>query len=321
MFTPCSCGTGGQNTGQPSCVPQIERVGLLVFVRTYADDGTRNVIKSSDFVSGVLPDAFVEGKINEADPSKRWYVTPKINAVTDARAEPITFDVDGIAQIISQGIRTFVGSFYAKNGAPKFAGVINSFQCQDMSYFEISVDGAIVGIDNDTEMLPIDIESGTLFAGVVRKTKTDPNSVSVTFAVQELVRDENLIQIAASNIEGNMLLKRGLIDSTGEALSTPTITTTTARVKLYYAYGDFPSKLPRKSVVVADLSPDLGVTPSTVFNETTSGNVTVTSLTPVIGEPGQYDMVLASAQSSSDVINVNVYKAGFEFTAFTYQIP
>lgn len=320
MFTPCSCGTGGQNTGQPSCVPQIERVAMLVLVRTFADDGTRNKINASDFVAGVLPDTFVEAKINHADRSKRWFITPKINSVTDVRSEPITFDVDGIPMQISQGTRTFLGSYYAKLGSPKFAGVLNSFNCQDMSYFEITVDGAILGIDNGTEMLPIDIESGTIYAGVVRKTKTDPNSVSLTFAVQELVRDENLIQISASNIESNMLLKRGLIDSTGKALSTPTITTTTARVKLYYAYGDFPSKLPRKGVVVADLSVDLGVTPSTVYNTSTSSNVTVTSLTPVVGSDGQYDMVIP-VQSSGNVIQVAVYKAGFEFTAFTYQIP
>jgi len=321
MFEPCACGTGGKNTGQPSCVPQINRVASLVFVQTIAEDGTRNSIQKSDFVNGQLPDAFIEGKINETDPSKRWYVTPKINTVTDTRAEPVTFDVDGIAVIVDQGIRTFLGSYYSKLGAPQFAGVLNSFQCLDMSYYEITVDGAIVGIDNGDDMLPIDIETGTLYAGVVKRTKTDPNSVSLTFAIQELVRDENLIQIGAANIEPNMLLKRGLLDSTGEALTTPAITTTTVRIDLNYAYGEFPNKLPRKDVVVADLSPDNGVTPSTVFNQSTSSNVAVTSLTPVAGEDGVYDMVLAAAQSSTDVIAVDVYKLGFDFDVFTYQIP
>jgi len=321
MFEPCTCGTGGKNTGQPNCVPQINRVALLALVQTFADDGTRNSIKKTDFVNGVLPETFIDAKINEPDPSKRWYITPKINTVTDVRAEPVTFDIDGIAAIVDQGIRTFLGSYYSKSGSPQFAGVLNSFQCLDMSEFEITVDGAIVGIDNGDELLPIDIETGTLYAGVVKRTKTDPNSVSLTFAVGELVRDENLIQIGAGSIEPNMLLKKGLIDSTGEALAAPVITTTTVRVDLNYAYGEFPNKLPRKDVVVADLSPDNGVTPSTVFNKSTSSNVAVTSLTPVTGEDGVYDIVLAVAQNSTDEISVDVYKLGFDFEAFTYLIP
>lgn len=321
MFEPCTCGSGGQNTGVPSCVQVIDRDSMLILVQTFANDGTRNSIKKTDFVGGVLPDAFIEAKINELDPSKRWYVTPKINAVTDVRAEPVTFDVDGIPKIIDQGVRTFLGSFYDKLGAPQFAGVINSFACLDMSYFAITVVGAIVGIDNGDEMLPIDIETGTLFGGVVKRTKTELNAVSITFAVQELVRDENLIQIGPANIAVSMLLKRGLIQITGEALAAPLITATTARLNLDFIYGEFPNKNPFEGALAADLSYDLGVTPATVFNNTQSVSVAVSSLTPVVGEPGQYDMVIAGGGLSADVIQVALFKAGFELTVFTYIIP
>jgi hypothetical protein len=321
MFEPCTCGTGGKNTGVPSCVPTIERVAMMIMMQTFADDGSRNSIKKSDFVNGVLPDAFIQAKINEVDPSKRWYVTPKINSVTDVRAEPVTFDVDGISIFVSQGNRTFLGSFYSKFGTPQFAGVLNSFQCITISYYEISEEGAIVGIDNGDEMLPIDIEDGTLYSGVVKGTKTDPNSVTLTFVVQELVRDENLIQISSANIGGNMLLKKGLIDGTGSALALPAITTTTARLDLNYTYGEFPNKLPFKGLVVADLSPDNGTTTSAVYNNSTSSNVVVTSLVPVPGEDGVYDMTLAVAQSSTNEISVDLFKAGFDFEAFTYLIP
>ena len=126
MFEPCVCGTGGKNTGQPSCVPTIDRTSKLILVKTFANDGTRNSILKTDFVAGVIPDTYIESKINQADTSKRWYVTPKINAVADTRAEPVTFDVDGIPQIIDQGVRTFIGSYYGKSGSPTFAGVLNS---------------------------------------------------------------------------------------------------------------------------------------------------------------------------------------------------
>lgn len=321
MFEPCACGTGGQNTGQPSCVPTIKRTALLVMMRTFANDGTRNSIKKTDFVNGELPNAFIESKINEADQSKRWYITPKINAVTDTRAEPITFDVDGIPKIIDQGVRTFLGSFYDKLGSPTFAGVMNSFSCQDMSYFEISVEGAIVGKNGGEDMYPNGIETGTLFAGVVRGTKTELNAVSLTFAVNELERDENLIQIGSAQIEPDMLLKRGLIDVVGAALVAPVITATTVRLDLDFIYGDFNNQIPFEGLVAADLSNDAGVTPATVFNVSQSASAAVASVTPVIGEAGQYDVVIAAGAVSTDVISVALFKAGFEMTVFTYLIP
>ena len=312
MFEPCDCGTGGKNTGQPSCVPIIDRTAKLILVKTFANDGTRNSVKKSDFVNGVLPDAFIESQINEADTSKRWYVTPKINAVADTRAEPVTFDVDGIPKIIEQGVRTFVGSFYDKLGSPTFAGVLNSFNCQDISYFEISVNGDIVGMDNGAEMLPIAIETGTFFAGVVRGTKAELNSVSLTFAVNELERDENLIQVGAAQIASKMLNTRGLVDVVGEALATPTITATTVRLDLGFIYGAYNNPVAFEGLVVGDL---------VVFNTTQSSSIVVVAATPIIGIEGQYDLTLAIGAGFGDTITVSLSKLGFEMKPFTYLIP
>jgi len=312
MFEPCVCGTGGKNTGKPSCVPTIDRTSKLILVKTFANDGTRNSILKTDFVGGVLPDTYIESKINEADTSKRWYVTPKINAVADTRAEPVTFDVDGIPQIIDQGVRTFVGSYYGKSGSPTFAGVLNSFNCQDVSYFEISVNGDIVGMDNGVELLPIAIETGTLFAGVVRGTKAELNSVSLTFAVNELERDENLIQVGAAQIESKMLNKRGLVDVVGEALSTPTITAITVRLDLGFIYGAFNNAVPFEGLAAIDLF---------VFNTTQSFSLAVYSAFAVAGLEGQYDVVVAAGAVSGDTITVSLSKVGFEMKPFTYLIP
>ncbi len=321
IFEPCVCGTGGKNTGTPSCVPKIDRVGKLILMRTFANDGTRNSIKATDFVAGELSDIFIEAKINESDESKRWYVTPKINAVTDTRAESITFDVDGIPKIIDQGVRSFAGSFYDQLGSPTFAGVLNSFSCFEISYFEISVNGDIVGMDGGTEMFPIGVETGTWFSGVVRGTKTELNAVSLTFSVNELDRDENLIQIGAGQTEPDMTKKRGLIDVVGEGLASPVITATTVRLDLSFLYGAFNDAVPFEGLTAADLSYDLGVTPSTVFNIDQSASVAVSSVTPVLGMAGQYDVVIASGGLTTEVISVALFKAGFEMTAFTYIIP
>ena len=317
-FEACTCGSGGKNTGITTCVPVIGRIAFPIFVQTTDADGNTNSIKSSDFVNGILPETFIDGKINEADPSKRWYPTPKINPVTDVRAEANTFDVDGIAVIVDQGVRTFAGSYYAKKGSPKFAGVINSFQCIDTSYFEATVEGAIAGIVNGDELLPIAIESGTLNAIVVKKTKTDPNSVAITFAVEELVRDENLMQISAAQIEGNILLKKGLLDILGSEDTSVPNTATTVRINLTYCYGDFNNLNPFKGAVSADFSPDDGITTDVLFNVTQSANVSISSVTEV--SDGVYDLVLAAGAVSTDVISVDLSKIGNDMEAFTYVV-
>ncbi len=323
FFEECECGDGGQNTGVPPCVPVIDRTSFMILVQTIANDGTVNSIKATDFIAGKLPDSFIQGKIDETDPSKRWFITPKINAVIDVRAEPVTFDVDGIPKIVDQGIRTFAGSFFDKLGSPVFAGVVNSFKCLDMSEFEITQSGGIAGLTtkDGSEMLPVSIETGTLFAGVVKKTKTELNAVTITFAVNELVRDENLIQISSKNIEPNMLLKKGLVQVVGEALTTPVITATTVRINATFIYGNFSNSDPFESFLAADLSSDLGVTPSTVFNVSTSTQIAVSTLVPVVGSPGEYDMTIAAGAASTNVIQVAMFKSKFAMVPFTYIIP
>lgn len=318
-FEPCTCGSGGKNTGITSCVPVIARIAFPIFTERFDSDGNRNSIKESDFnAAGILPEAFIDDKINEVDNTKRWYPTPKINTVTDVRAEANTFDVDGIAIIVDQGVRTFVGSYYAKKGSPKFAGVLNSFQCIDMSYYEATVEGAIAGIVGGTELFPIDIESGTMNATVVKGTKTDPNSVQLVFAIEELVRDENLMQISAGQIEGSILLKKGLLDILGSENALVPNTATTLRLDLSYCYGDFNKLNPFKGAVVADFSPDNGVTPGVLFNVTQSANISISSATEV--SDGVYDLVLAAGAIATDVISVDISKVGHDMAAFTYVV-
>lgn len=321
MFEACSCGTGGRNTGQPNCIPTIKSTSRIIVMRSYANDGTRNSIKKTDFVNGVLPEAFIDDKLNETDASKRWYLTSKINNITDTRAEPTTFDIDGVPFITNQGARSFAGSFYSNLGSPTYAGVLNSFSCFQNAYYEVSVEGAIVGMDGGDDLYPIGIQTGTLNAAVVKGSKTEPNSVLITFAVDELERDENMIQIGASAIEANLLNKRGLIDVVGSALDTPTITATAVRVDLGFIYGNFNSKIPFEGLTAADLSYDGGTTTATVFNVDQSASVVVSSVTPVLGSAGLYDLVIASGGLTTEVISVALSKNGYEMTAFTYIIP
>lgn len=313
-FKLCACGDEPLNSGTPNCVPSASRTSYLILVSTFDNDGNENKIAAGD----VLDAAYFEGKINEPDKSKRWYILPKTSNIEEARAEANTFDVDGIAKIIDQNIRTFLGNVYGAKASPRMAAVINSRACSENSVYEITVDGEIRG-ENDGQggLLPIKIEDETLYARYDKPTKTQKQTVIITFTVEENVRDENLAYIEASDIGIDVRKLRSVVDVFGEV--TPgTISTTGVEFDLGYEFSSLRSLNPLVGIVAADLSYDEGVTPSTVFNITQSSSLAVATLDETSN--GHYVLTHA-AQTSGDVIEVKLSKNGVELKPFTYQIP
>ena len=126
------------------------------------------------------------------------------------------------------------------------------------------------------------------------------------------------MQISAAQIEGNILLKKGLLDILGSEDTSVPNTATTVRINLTYCYGDFNNLNPFKGAVSADFSPDNGVTPDVLFNVTQSANISISSVTEV--SDGVYDLVLAAGAVSTDVISVDIFKTGNDMEAFTYVV-
>jgi hypothetical protein len=126
------------------------------------------------------------------------------------------------------------------------------------------------------------------------------------------------MQISSSQIEGNILLKKGLLDILGSENADVANTATTVRIELNYCYGDFNNLNPFKGAVSADFSPDGGVTPDAVFNVSQSANIAISSVTEV--SDGVYDLVLAAGAVSTDVISVDIFKTGNDMEAFTYVV-
>lgn len=73
----CNCQIFDANTGVTSRQEIASAIVKDIFVHKIASDGTVNSIKKTDFVDGKLPASFILGKITNADPTKRWYITPK----------------------------------------------------------------------------------------------------------------------------------------------------------------------------------------------------------------------------------------------------
>lgn len=105
----CSCATGQPNLGQPGCIDSFSRDLRLIWMAIRGTDGTFNQIVSGDFTADVLTSAFIIGKINEADDSKKWSITEIIKNPTPERDDPITQEVDNVNLIVSQGNLNYTG--------------------------------------------------------------------------------------------------------------------------------------------------------------------------------------------------------------------
>jgi hypothetical protein len=83
MATVCNCEVGLSNTGLPNCAPIADVTKRIILVPIFANDGTRN---EYEVATTTFNQVFFDGKINEADASKRWFPLPDIENIEDVFA-------------------------------------------------------------------------------------------------------------------------------------------------------------------------------------------------------------------------------------------
>jgi len=304
----CKCDTGIVNSGIPSCVSGFGRIAKLFFVYQVATDGTSNAIPCSQ----TIDETYLTSKLNEADPSKRWYPTDKISNVTEVRNDPTTETIDNIDSIVEQGSRTFNGFFVGKAAStPTYLKFLKSVQCPSVMYFGIDVNGTIVGVETllsgAAALTGINIQPQTLNSRPVPATATTLAKNEITFSVDSLVQDETIAYISADQITADLLNANGLIDVT--LIEGAAATVGTANVLASFIYGSLCNKEKFEGATGADFL---------INNVTTSSVVTVTGATEASG--GNYELTFA-AQTAGDVLNIQVSKEGFSSNVVTITIP
>ncbi len=302
----CKCDTGIINSGIPSCVSGFGRITKLFFVYQTANDGTSNEIDCSV----PLDQSVLDGKLNEVDPSKRWYPTDKISTVTEVRNDPTTETVDNIDRIVEQGSRTFNGFFLGKAAStPTYLKFLKSVECPAVMYYGVDVNGTLVGIESTLGLTGVKVEAQTMFSRPVPATSTTVAKNELTFAVDSLVLDETFSYISADEISADLLNANGLLDVTlaeGNILGTFDGFSVVASL----VYGSACKKLAYSGATE--------LTDWTLFNVTQSS--AVTPLTVTESPAGTYAFTFA-AQSSGDVIKATVSKNGFSASEIEITFP
>jgi hypothetical protein len=300
----CDCDVVFGNSGTPTCVSIGSVTFRLIGVPTYDSTGAKNFIDTT----ATLDSAYFTAALNNTDSTKRWYPLPEMKNVEDVRGEDLTESFnDGSTAFIQEGSRTFTG-ITIKNPSPVLLGKIKKWRCSEISVFVIDVDGNILGDGSEADKLyPFKLDSETWSPKYMKTTDTTVAKIQIDYTYSKDEVDENIRMIAADETSVDVKDLDGLIDVNAGAATS--ISTTGFSTELTYDYGTAVTKQKFKGGVLADF---------TLYNETTTASVTITSVTEATD--GNYDFVIP-AQTSADVLTLSLSKDGFEMTDLTVTIP
>jgi len=294
----CKCDQGARNTGQPNCIGTRGRTVGFVFVDYTDSDGNINFIPKGQSMT----DVFINGKINETK-DKRWNFLSGFKNVDQPVADPTTQTFDGVNEKVEDGVETFTGVRTDGSGDPEFKAIIDSRECIKTGFWEITINGELVGEkDPNGNLAPILIELGTTNIKYVKPTQAAKQMLEFTFAVAKTVYAGDYQYISSDQFESPLL---GFISLQDIASSASGISTTGVTITLTSEFGAWDEQSPFVGLLLGDW----------VVNNVTDQLpiALITAVETIPGESGIYDLTYL-AQDSSDVIDYDFVKAGFELT-------
>lgn len=282
----CKCSATLSNTGAPSKQRVVNQGAKLIAVPIKADDGTFNVILNTD----TIDQTFLDAKINNDDPSKRWYPIGEFKSVEDVRADPITEGfTDGSSGVSQQGVRTFVG--WLLDFAPAYIENLGGFKCIKFGLYIIDECGNLQGsVSQDgLQLKPIKVNELSWNPTLVKGSPTAVEKVQLAFEFAQIEADSNLRVINEDEVTADLLAAEGLVVLDGAISS---ITTTGFFMALTIDFDDFLDLREVIAWVLADYD---------LFNVTTNLSIVITSVTEA--PEGGYTFVFP-IQTSADILRL-----------------
>ena len=301
------CSQKLNNTGIENCPAIITPTYGIFLVQTVANDGTTNKIDLAALTAN--PTTYLQGLLNEADPTKRIYPIQNFKDVTDERGENVFQEFgDGTKSFLKQGVRAFTGTI--PKVSTTWIGKLSGNRCApNFSLYYITRTGDLVGkrIAGDSAyMYPVLIENQTFDARLVKMTDTTQQAALVSFELDITEKDEDLVLIPNSIIAPERLTTyNGLLDI---VMTASGATTTAVTLTLGVLGANFSANTPVVGQTITEFA---------FYNVTDAAAVVAVSVTEV--SDGVYDVVLP-AQTAADVIRVTFTATGYETKVITYTI-
>lgn len=304
----CLCDQGIGNTGLPQGVKAPKQLSYLIMVSTLDGDGNKNKIECTD----TIDQAYIDARLNEVDPLKRWYPITGLKLVDRPKSDPITRDLgDGSTEFVRDGVRSFTGEI--PGGTAKFLSKLIGARCQSVSFYEVDICENLIGNGRSSDALfPFKLADQSLNAFLILANNDQNQSISLNFQYDINEVDHLRAFITDRSITGSLNPEdvKGLIDVNVESFDA--INADNIDVTLSFDYGDHCDKLPYKVAQASDF---------TLYNKTTAASVAVAGLTVIDASEGKYNIQFA-AQTAADKVDLSISpadKAGFEMqpTEFT----
>jgi hypothetical protein len=303
----CFCGSGMGSLGLPNCVGTEGVHRRDIFVPLYDSTGARNSIAAGDLVAGKVTEAYIIGKLDETDASKRWQITPYTYkngapARTDDTSETAA---DGSIRILSRGVRTYSNELW--DVPPTWAGQFNSGNCQEFGVYRIDETGKLGGelSDDKTELYPRAIEINSAIAN--ENEAVDGSSgqkIVLTYQLSKNAVEKNFFTISATDISANLLTVRAQVEGSLVFVSSsePTLNTELVIDAKSYLYGSF-NTFTDVTGLDADSNESPAVTAENYWTVTKAGaSLTIANVTESATVDGRYTIELSTVEDGSALV-------------------
>lgn len=301
----CDCALRPKNLGRPNCVDTRGVSNGMVLALWKNSDGDVNSIPNGT----VINQTYVEGKFNETDYTKQWFITPRNYRVLSERAEDKKEDVEGVMKRTGEkGVRTRAFELLGKDATPEILAALESFQCRDLGFLDLTKKGQIWGTNTgDGNLLFTRIEADTFEVNAVYATDGVIQKITVMFAIDETEIDSEQDYIPATDIDyatrfwyTSAPLEIAIVEVDSTQLDELTI-------DLKWFRNDWAGNQAITGLVLNDFNTN-GI--ATMFNNTTSSTITVLTAPESTTVPGRYTLTFA-AQSDQDYVTTDIVKDGY----------
>lgn len=296
------CLTGFGNTGfYETCDSNFKVMRGAFILKMEDDDGDLNFIPFGTEID----QAYLDARVNDPDPSTRWYPVMNIEEAASTRAEPTVYTAgSGAKEIVKQGARDL--SFEIRNRGAEYLGQIKACSCEALAFYAVDSDGKLRGkildkTDPTPDLYPIKIQPNSFDSQLILATEDNPEHLLVTWQYGLTEKDELLRVYPSGKVSAALLDAKGLIDA---FLTVTSVTTTSFTAKLTTLYSTNIAGVDKFNVsglVAADFD---------LYNVTDAAPIVITSVTET--SPGTYDFVIPTTPTA-EVKRLTPDKLGFDF--------
>lgn len=293
----CSKSTGIYNLQPADCIVVPGVIQKFILVSYFKEDGTVNGID----LNSPFNETVIDALLAQANKSLRWYPTDEVKNFVSERADPNTEAIDGVNYITSDGVRTMSCDFL--NSPAELVKKINSNNNQDIGVFLVDKANGLTGVvTRDGFLDPVKLERNS-FGKMVMATEASIFKVMYSSTWSRLISDGDIRTLLFDDHLTNLLAKRGLVDVKNRNITVPSATT--AKASIYIPNGHA-TGIEFAGLVLGDF---------VLTNKTTLAAVAISAV--VENPDGTYEFTFL-AQTTADLGEITITKAGFEFEPINF---